>query len=194
MEEVNYMRKMGFVMVIGVLLAFPAKIGYSQLSEWGKKPGGSPPVITHWYAAEQLRPGDTWRIYVAAKDPDGDMRQFVAVLDQVGYGAYPASYARIKKKNRGELKGYLVLYSTRGMGLRMAEWTQLKLTLSIRDRGQNSSNKLVLPLVISREARQQPPPPPFDTGDLDKLGVLWFDLIDPSRDDDGIGDGIFPKP
>jgi hypothetical protein len=188
-----HMRRAGIVVIFGLLLAFSAKIGYSQLSEWGKKSGGSPPVITHWFAAEQLHPGDTWRIYVAAKDPDGDMRQFVAVLDQVGYGSYPASYRRIKKKNGGELKGYLVVYSTTGMGLRMAEWTQLKLTLSIRDRGRNSSNKVVLPLVLSLGAKQQPPSPPFDSGGLDKLGALWFDLVDPSRDGDGIGGEIVPE-
>lgn len=192
-EGVMHMRKAGIVVIFALLLAFSAKIGYSQLSEWGKKPGGSPPVITHWFAAEQLSPGDTWRIYVAAKDADGDMRQFVAVLDQVGYGSYPASYRRIRKKNGGELRGYLVLYSTTGMGLRMAEWTQLRLTLSIQDRGRNSSNKVVLPLTISLGSKQQAPPPPFDSGGLDKLGTLLFDLVDPSREGDGIEGEIVPE-
>jgi hypothetical protein len=139
-------------------------------------------VITHSFASEQLYHGDTWRIYVAAEDPDGDMRQFVGVLEQAGHGTYPTSYAQIKRRNRQELRGYLVFYSTSGMGLRVAEWTQLKLTLSVRDRRGNFSNKVVFPLVLSRGVKQAPPPPPFDSGGLDKLGVMWFDLVEPGLD------------
>ena len=180
------MKRISTVVFIGGLLALSVRMGYCKsLSEWLIKPGGSPPVITHWFASEELHHGDTWRIYVAANDSDGDMRQFVGVLDQVGYGTYSSSYERIRKRNREELRGYLVFYSSAGMGLRLSEWTRLKLTLFIRDKGGNTSNKVVFPLVLSLGAKQGPPPAPFDRGLLVKLGVMWFDLIEPSLEGDG---------
>ncbi len=175
------MKRIAAMVFMGALLAFPMSMGYSKsLSEWLIKPGGSPPVITHWFASEELHHGDTWNIYVEANDPDGDMREFVGILDQVGYGGYSSSYARIKKKHREELKGYLVFFSSAGEGSFLAEWTQLKLTLFIRDKGGNASNKVVFPLVLSRGTRQGTPASPFDSGRLDKLGVLWFDLVEPN--------------
>jgi len=183
------MKRFAAVAVVGVILTLSVSmVGYAQLNEWFKKPGGSPPVITHWFASEELHHGDTWRIYVAAKDPDGDMDQFVGVLEQVGYGRYPSNYVRIKGKNREEVRGYLVFYSTSGMGLWLAEWTQLRLTLFIQDRGRNSSNKVVLPVILSHGARQGSPPPPFSTGGLSKLGVFWFDLVESGIN----GDEIYP--
>lgn len=177
------MKGIGASLFTGILLALSVSMAHSQsLNEWLKKPGGSPPVITHWYASEELHHGDTWRIYVAAKDPDWDMHRVVGRLEQAGYGEYPASYAPIRGKSRGELKGYLVVYSTSGMGLRMAEWTQLRLTLFVRDGTGNNSNRVVFPLVLTHGARQRPPGPPFDTGGLTRLGVLWFDLIEPGLD------------
>jgi len=179
------MKRFAAVVFMGALVALPMRMGYSKsLSEWGTKPGGSPPVITHWVASEELHHGDTWRIYVEANDPDGDMREFVAVLDQEGHGQYPSSYVRIKKAHREELRGYLVFFSSAGMGPWLPEWTQLSLKLSIRDRGTNMSNKVILPLVLSRGAKQGSPPPPFDSGRLDKLGVIWVDLVHPNLDGD----------
>ena len=179
------MKKISALIFMWALLALPMRMGYSKsLSDWFIKPGGTPPVITHWFASEELHHGDNWKIYVEAHDPDGDMREFVAILDQVGYGTYSSSYVRIKKKHREELKGYLVFFSSNGMGLWLSEWTQLSLTVFIGDRGGNKSNKVVLPLVLSRGAKQEPPPPPFDSGGLDKLGVIWFDLVEPQLDGD----------
>ncbi len=180
------MKRITAVVFLGAFLALSARMGYSKsLNEWLIKPAGSPPVITHWFASEELHHGDTWRIYVAASDPDGDMGQFVGILDQVGFGTYSSRYARIKERNREELRGYLVFYSSAGMGLRLSEWTRLKLTLFIRDKGGNTSNKVVFPLALSRGAKQEPPPAPFDRGLLVKLGVMWFDLIEPSQEGDG---------
>jgi hypothetical protein len=110
------------------------------------------------------------------------MREFVGVLQQVGYGQYESSYTPVKGRHREDLQGYLVFYSSAGAGWFLDEWTRLSLTLFIRDKGGNSSNKVVLPLVIYRGAKQELPPPPFDGGGLDNLGVLWFDLIEPELD------------
>jgi len=104
--------------------------------ERGTQPGGSPPVITDSFASKEISHGDTWKIYVEANDPDGDMRQFVCVFKQVGYGSYSPDYVVIKKRHREKMKGYLRFFSGAGGGLRVSEWTQLSLTVYIRDRGR----------------------------------------------------------
>jgi hypothetical protein len=126
-------------------------------------------------------PGDVWRIYVEAHDPDGDMRQFVCVFKQTGFGSYSPDYVVIRGPHGEKLKGYLRFFSGAGGGLKVDEWTQLSLTVYIRDRGRKNSNKVVFPLSLSRGSKQGPPPPPFDTGQVDRLGTITTEL----RDDRG---------
>lgn len=176
------MKRIAVVVFIGALVVFPINRGHSEsLGEWLIKPGGSPPVITHWSASEELSHGDIWRIYLETNDPDGDMRQFVCVLYQESYGYY-SDYVVIKKRHREKMKGYLTFFSSAGAGLSLPEWTQLSLTVYILDKGGNTSNKVVFPLVLSRGARQGPPPPPFDIGGLERLGTITVELINPFWD------------
>ena len=172
------------VLLILVLMAFLLVMACcTTLPERGTQLRGSPPIITHSFASEKLSHGDTWKIYVEAHDPDGDMRQFVCVFKQVGYGSYSPDYVVIKKPHREKMKGYLAFYSGAGGGLRVSEWTQLTLTLYIRDRGRNTSDKVVFPLVLSRGSKQAPPPPPFDTSQLDRLGTIMTELEGRRRGD-----------
>jgi hypothetical protein len=186
------MKRVAAVLSIGVLVAFPMKAANSKsLGESLIKPGGSPPVITHWFASKELSHGDIWKIYVEAHDPDGDMRQFVCAFTQIAHGPYSSEYVIIKKRHRERMKGYLRFPSYVGAGRWLPEWTELSLTIYIRDKGGNTSNKVVFPLVLSRGAKQGTPPPPFDIGELDKLGTIPVELIDPER---GNGDGDERQP
>lgn len=180
------MKRTTAILLTVVLVVLSLELGYAKsLAEWLVKPGGSPPVITGSYASEEISHGDIWRIYVQANDPDGDMLRFVCVFDQVGYGPYSSADVPIKKRNRTELMGYLYFHSSAGAGLRMPEWTQLTLTVYVRDKGGNNSNKVAFPLVLSRGTRQESPPAPFDSGPLEKLGPIPVRLVNPQEDGDG---------
>lgn len=180
------MKKTAALVLIAVLVGLSFELGYPKsLAEWLVKPGGSAPVITGSFASEKLSHGDIWRIYLQAKDPDGDMLRFVCVFDQAGYGPYSSAYVPIKKRNRTELMGYLYFHSSAGAGLRMPEWTQLRLNVYIRDKGGNNSNEVAFPLLLSRGARQESPPAPFDSGPLERLGAIPVRLVNPQEDDDG---------
>ena len=166
------------VLLILVLMAFLLVMACcTTLAEREAQPVGSPPVITHSFASKEISHGDTWKIYVEANDPDGDMRQFVCVFKQVGYGSYSPDYVVIKKPHREKMKGYLAFYSGAGGGLRVSEWTQLSLTLYIRDRGRKNSNKVVFPLTLSLGSKQGAPPPPFDVNGLERLGAISIELV-----------------
>ena len=174
------MKTLAKVLLIPVLMALSLALNCCTTSpERGTEAGGSPPVITNSFASKELSPGDIWKIYVEANDPDGDMRQFVCVIKQVGYGSYSPDYVVIKGPHREKLKGYLRFFSRAGGGSRLGEWTNLSLTLYIRDRGRKRSNKVVFPLTLSRGSKQGPPPPPFNTGQVDRLGTITTELKDP---------------
>ncbi len=41
---------------------------------WGGIAQAASPVITSHFASSDLRPGDTWKIYLKASDSEGDMK------------------------------------------------------------------------------------------------------------------------
>jgi len=151
----------------------------TTLGDKGTQPGGSPPVITNSFASKEIPHGDIWKIYLEAHDSDGDMRQFVCVFNRLGYGAHSAEYVIVKKQHREKMKGYLTFLSGAGGGRYVAEWTRLVLTVYVRDRTGLTSDKVVFPLVLSQSAKQGPPPPPFDAGELDRLGAIAYELKAP---------------
>jgi hypothetical protein len=178
------MKNMAKITLFLALMAIPLIVGScATVAERGTQSGGSPPVITHSFASKEISHGDIWKIYVEANDSDGDMRQFVCVLKQVGYGDYSSEYVMIKKRYREKMKGYLTFNSAAGGGLRLSEWTQFSMTIYIRDRGRNTSNKVVFPLVLSRGSKQGPPPSPFDVNGLERLGVISIELGGRGRGD-----------
>ncbi len=175
--------------IVFFLLAFmtiPLKVGASgSLAEWLTKPRGSPPVVTRSFASEKVSHNDKWKIYVEAHDPDGDMRQIVVMVNR-GRSRSRFNYVGIKKGDQAKLLGYINCFIWSGIGTDRNEWAELTLTLSIRDKGGNTSNRVVFPLALSQGAKQGPPPSLFETGGLKALGTIWVDLAirPPKRDRD----------
>ncbi len=124
----------------------------------GKEPAkSSPPVITEAYAAKEMRLGDIWRVYLKASAPEGPMHYIVATIDQPGRGSgYPPSFIRIKREQRQGLSGFIYLKTGVQQGL---EFTNITLSVQIRDRNGNMSNPAVFPLHFRMKAVQEPPPP-----------------------------------
>lgn len=61
--------------------------------------GKAVPVIRQSYASGQIWPGETWKIFLIASDPDGDMKNIVCTIDQAGVGIYPVSITKIREGN-----------------------------------------------------------------------------------------------
>ena len=78
------------VALLFVLVAFFLYAGCASnqaMTRAGTPPSGSkPPVITNYFAPRTGIQGDTIKIYLAAGDPDGDMRDIGTQITQVGYG------------------------------------------------------------------------------------------------------------
>ncbi|MCX5912967.1 MAG: hypothetical protein NTV04_13675 [Deltaproteobacteria bacterium] len=120
--------------------------------------GKETPVITETYASKQMNPGDTWKVYLKASDPDGDMESVVAIVHMVGSGTHPVSYTRIKDGNRKELSGYFSLITSNPSGDAWLNNLTLTLTVQIKDRAGHLSKAVTFPLDFNRRNVQEPPP------------------------------------
>jgi hypothetical protein len=129
------------------------------------------PVITQSFASQFLGEGDTWKVYLNASDPDGDMKYIICTIDQPGIGTSPVSFTRIKEENRRELSGY-IYWNTGGVyGLNLSSIT---LTVQIQDRSGNFSDSVSFPLQFQPGVRQEAPPK--DTFQEIELGPIMITL------------------
>jgi hypothetical protein len=140
------------------------------------------PVIMESFAAKEIKPGDTWKIYLKASDPTGKMKYIYATIDQAGGMAYPLSMTRIKRQNSKELSGYIYLYSPSPNGTYDMTFQVLNLTVHIGDGSGNFSNAAVFPLTFQPRAVQEAPP--AGVFKEEELGPIMIEL-QPSGQGDG---------
>ncbi len=114
------------------------------------------PAITQSFASKEIRPGDTWKIYMTALDPSGKMKYIYAEIQQPGGMAYPISMTRIKPENRKEFSGYIYLNTVTAE--KSLEFVTLKLVVYVGDGAGNFSEPAIFPLVLSQGAVQSSPP------------------------------------
>ena len=124
--------KNGIVAGMVILLLTVGCATMMSFEEGEKLYGKEAPVITETYASKKMNPWDTWKVYLKASDPDGDMESIVATVHMVGSGTHPVSFTRIQDGNRKELSGFVSLSTPSGEA-----WLNsltLTLTVQIKDR------------------------------------------------------------
>jgi len=152
--------------------------GWAQLFKPPEPPPGShAPIITHAFAVEKGYYGYIWKIYIEAEDPDGDMFKITSELQQEGV-RYRDSVDTIyvKKRDQKYLKGYLALdtFFLREPGLSVSP--RLALRVSITDKAGNESKSAVFHFEFTgRRSESTSLPPPFDQGDIPKLGNIMIE-------------------
>ena len=136
-------RKIFFTIFLATLLLVFQTLPQFEQAQAGEK--GQPPELLGSYAVKEVHPGQTWNIYLKAKDVDGDMKYIVAVLFMAREGSYPTSEIRLKGEHRSEFAGYIFLHTPMD-GTLVADMDTLKVSIFIRDRAGNKSQTLKLPL------------------------------------------------
>ena len=151
----------------------------------------SPPVILDSYAAEKIRPGASWRVYLEAKDEDGDINYIAAQLFQPGVGYYPTSFTYIKGVDRQGFAGYIYLNTPADYHL-LAD--NFRLDLLLRDCEQNKSETVSLPLKFDYPPSYQPQEVPerWQRAATHQLGAIMVEIISSERynSDDGNGNNL----
>ena len=172
-------KKVFFITLVSLLLV---NCGF----KWeGQGPGprdeGSPPQILASYAEQVVRPGETWKVYLRARDVDCDMTYVITDLWQSGGGSYPVSFTPIRKHPCPELVGYVFLKTPADGNL---VWEQFQARLFVRDRRRNRSNSLQLPLTFDQvEAKK--PPEEWRVATAVSIGAVNIDLTNRQEMDSG---------
>jgi hypothetical protein len=153
-------------------------------------PPGTKPIITHAFLPkEKGRYGDILKIYIEADDPQGYMYRVATVVDQPGYGRYFPNFIILSPQYQHHLIGYLQWNTFSSHASRMPEWTQITIKVSILDTSENESNTVVFPFTfVSEVVPEHPLPPPFNEGNLPRLGYVDIDLWNPFEMGGGPGE------
>src|SRR3972149_4501818 len=94
---------------LALFVAFVLAMGWAMFQPGAAQTAGegkTPPAIVQSFASKELRPGDVWKVYLKASDPEGKMKYIFATISQPGVGVYSVSITRIKEENQKELSGY----------------------------------------------------------------------------------------
>ena len=167
--------KLGIGLLLFLFLAGCAALEPIEVRE--KTYGTASPVISQSFASREARTGDTWKVYLKAEDPNGDMRRIFCTVDQPGMGTYPAAYIRIKEAERKELAGYIYLNIPARGDL---DFVTLTLTVQVQDMAGHLSLPAVFPLALNpRSTREAPAQGAFPEKDL---GPVMIQLRTPYED------------
>jgi hypothetical protein len=137
--------------------------------------GDEPPIILDSYAAESVRPGATWRVFLEAQDADGDMHSIITQLVQPGIGYYPTDFTYLKGADREGFAGYLILRTPRDFDL-LQEYVEA--TLTIQDCEGNKSEPVNFTLRFDNKSGFGPQEVPgkWQTAANRKLGTIMVEI------------------
>ena len=147
------LKKLCAVSIVFFLIMGCASLAPLEVKE--EKYGKSLPVIIQSFASPEIRPLETWKVYVKASDSDGGMKNLYASVFQYGMGPYPLSITRIKEADSKDLDGYFYLNTGHDAGM---NFKNLILTVYIQDKAGHFSAPAVLPLAFNERSVQQTPP------------------------------------
>jgi hypothetical protein len=161
------------LVALAVAVTFWGCTGSSQRAAKTPEERGKPPHIIASYAAEKVNPGQSWRVYLRAKDDDGDMDHIVTVLDTPGRPS-ETSKTRLKGRDHAQFAGYVFLRTPSDIN-RFGGFPKSTLTTFIRDKQGNKSNEVKLPLSFDNQAKQIVPAEWQEAAD-NKLGAIMIDF------------------
>ncbi len=147
------------VVFSGIAILFLA-VGCAHMANFQEREkmyGNTPPAITASFASQDIRPGEAWKIYLRASDPNGDMNYILATIDQPGMGTYPVSRTRIGRENGKEVSGYVYLNTMTPSGYTWQNYVTLTLTIRVGDQAGHWSDAAVFPLAFDARAVQETP-------------------------------------
>jgi hypothetical protein len=156
MKTTSQRSKVGFWNLAAVL--FVAGMFFST-SHAVASSGNHAPKLEAAFAAQEIAPGDVWRVFVKGKDLDGDLAFIHTWLSIPGHPTTPVRLP-VWGDECNSVSGYLDLGTFEfGEGLRYLRLTGMRLWLSLEDRAGLRSEVMSLPVTFYLGARQSAPPP-----------------------------------
>jgi hypothetical protein len=143
-----------------------------KISTSGK---GQPPVILDSFAVSEIRPGESWRVYIRAKDPDGDMMETIQIIIRGDSGPFKTTFSPLHAKYRADMNGYFFLRTPPSTQADYTRLGNMGLTLRMSIRDCQNNEQVEFPLRFTPKASHDLPPEWNEVADL-SLGAIMFDL------------------
>lgn len=134
---------------------------------------GSKPVILDSYAAQEVKPGEVWKIFLEAEDKDGDMKDIVASIAPASGNFLTYSLALIREEERGSLGGYLFIKTPPSLYLQNK---MFHLTIFIRDKGERKSDSVGFLLSFTSAGDAELPEKWLEASN-NRLGIIFPDYF-----------------
>jgi hypothetical protein len=173
-------RKVFFAIVLITFVVGCQKPPQFEREDPGSK--GHPPELLGYYAAKEIDPGETWNIYLKAKDIDGDMKYIVAVIFMEGEGDYTPSEIWLKGEKRSEFDGYIFL-NTPPDDILSDDMDTLTLSIFIRDWAGNKSQTVKLPLSFEPGRVPEKVPAQWQQAAENQIGYINNTIISPQEEE-----------
>jgi len=126
--------------------------------ELEKAYGPNKPKVQDIFASKEVSPGEAWKIYLNASDPDGDMR-FIQVSLWVPGGVLMPVRLDVPASTGGELSGYLVLYtSDLPFSVQRFGGSEITIYVALEDRAGHVSERAITSTRLILGAKEGPPP------------------------------------
>jgi hypothetical protein len=145
-----------------------------QFYGWPTQGGTGPqPVIEAYYAPQTFSAGGTLRIFLRAKDPNGDMLYIACMPSETGLGPSIPTEIPLKGSDRAQFSGYISVpipvfdpFEAAGLNFTM--------TILIRDQGGNASQPIQLSFTLDGGSGEAVPSQWQDAANH-HLGDLFLD-------------------
>ncbi|MCG6916190.1 MAG: hypothetical protein LJE89_01460 [Deltaproteobacteria bacterium] len=133
---------------------------------------GQGPVLFDSYADSTVRLGNSWRVYLRARDKGGDMKSIVTLLS--GPGSSPQSgITWLKKKYSHDVAGYIFLRIPLDRSLLNRTYT---LQVFVRDSKDNKSEAVEFPLSFDLKKSTAELPPEWQDVADNKIGSMALEI------------------
>ena len=166
--------------LLALCILFSGCASFTRCEKISTSGKGQPPVILDSYAASQIRPGETWRIYLRAKDPDGDMKEMIQALMREGSSLSNTAFTQIKAEHSAEMAGYIFMRtpSTATADYNRLTFMGITLRITLRDCQGNKSEDVEFPLHFTLEDAHDDLPAEWQDVADNSLGAVMIDLGD----------------
>jgi hypothetical protein len=134
---------------------------------------GSKPVITDSFAPQKVKPGTGWKIFLAAEDKDGDMKDIVISISPAAQSILTYSFAPIREEERGSLTGYLLIKTSPSPYLLDKIF---HLSLSIRDKTERKSDTVGFLLSFTSDSDGELPEK-WRKASQNRLAIIFLDYF-----------------
>lgn len=134
---------------------------------------GSKPVISDYFAPQNVKPGKGWKIFLKAEDKDGDMKDVVATIAPATQSFLTYSFASIREEEGGSLAGYLFINTPPSPYLQNE---MFHLTISIRDKADRRSDSVAFLLSFTSESDVELSEKWLEASD-NRLGIIFPDYF-----------------